>query len=322
MSSRGGDVPIAISSALAAGLCFAVAGILQQRAASTRTPDESLSGRLLVDLAGEPMWLAGIGLAVLSYGFQALALAFGPLALVQPLIAAEVVFALPLAARLDRVPLQPRDWLGAVMVVGGLAVAIAAAAPSRGQRFGATGPWLLLLLAVAVVTVAALQLGRRQQGPLRASLFALAGASVMGTQSALYATTIDRLPQGVLAVVTAWQTYLLIIASGMGLLLLQSAFNSGPLATSMPVIDTVEPVVAVLAGLLIFDEQLAGGPGRHALAALGAAVALAGILVLDTSPATRRIYETEHEEQLAEKARWRAGGRRGTCGRIPAGSTR
>lgn len=314
-------MPIAFAAALAAGLCFALAGILQQRAASTQTPDESLSGRLLADLAREPMWLAGISLAVLSYGFQALALAFGPLAVVQPLIAMEVVFALPLAARLDHVRLQPRDWLGAVMVVGGLAVAIFAAAPSRGQRFGATGPWLLLLLAVAVVSFVALRLGRRRQGPLRASLFALAGALVMGAQSALYATTIDRLPQGVYAVATAWQTYLLIIASGIGLLLLQSAFNSGPLAASMPVIDTVEPVVAVVAGLLIFHEQLAGGPGRHALAALGAAVALAGIIVLDTSPATRRIYQTEHEEQLAEKSRWRAGGRRGTCGRIPARSS-
>jgi hypothetical protein len=41
-------------------------------------------------------------ITVLSFGIQGVALAFGPLALVQPLVATEVLFALPMIARRNR----------------------------------------------------------------------------------------------------------------------------------------------------------------------------------------------------------------------------
>lgn len=288
---------IVVLAALAAGACFASAGLLQQRAARTRTSDESLSPRLLGDLVRQPMWLGGITLAVLSYGFQALALANGPLSIVQPLIVMEVVFALPVSARLNHVRMGRRDWFGAVLVTGGLAAALWAARPTRGDPTAPFGAWLIVLIAVAAVVAAALLIGRRGTGPLRASFYAAAGAAVMGTQSALFAATIQRLQQGFVPLFTAWQTYLLVVASIGGLLLIQSAFNSGPLAASMPVIDAIEPTMAVAIGVLLFGESLAGGLGRHLLAALGAAVALTGIILLDTSPVTRRMQQKERQSQ-------------------------
>ncbi|CAM5678278.1 Drug/metabolite transporter (DMT)-like permease OS=Streptomyces griseomycini OX=66895 GN=FHS37_006306 PE=4 SV=1 [Streptomyces griseomycini] len=71
---------IAVLASLAAGVCFAVAGVLQQWAAAARPDAEALTARLLGHLARDPLWLSGIGLAVVAYGFQSLALAFGPLA--------------------------------------------------------------------------------------------------------------------------------------------------------------------------------------------------------------------------------------------------
>ncbi|MCZ2805417.1 DMT family transporter [Modestobacter sp. VKM Ac-2983] len=288
---------IAVIAAIAAGACFAAAGVLQQRAASRLDSDESLSPALLRDLARQRLWVVGISLAVLSYGFQGLALANGPLSLVQPLIVMEVVFALPVAARLHGMRMQARDWLGALMVTAGLAVGLAAASPSEGTTEAPLDDWLFLLLAVGVLVVAALVFGRRRKGPLRATMFALAGASVMGTQSALFDATIDRFSDGFAAVFTAWQTYLLVVASIGGLLLIQSAFNSGPLVASMPVIDAVEPAVAVTIGVMLFGESLAPGVGRHLLAACGAAVALAGIVVLDTSPLTQRLHQSEEDDK-------------------------
>lgn len=288
---------IVFPAALAAGGCFAAAGLLQQRAASTRTSDEALSPKLLLDLVRQPMWLAGISLAVLSYGFQAVALAFGPLSVVQPLIVMEVVFALPVAARLHGMHMAKRDWLGALLVTAGLAVALFGAAPSQGDPSAAFAEWVVLLSVVGAVVVAALLIGRRRRGPLRATMFAVAGASVMGTQSALFDSTIHRVTAGFGPLFTAWQTYLLIVASIGGLLMIQSAFNSGPLAASMPVIDAVEPTIAVVIGVIIFGEHLAGGLVRHGIAAAGVLVALAGIVVLDTSPLTRRMHKQEKKEQ-------------------------
>jgi len=74
---------IAVLAALAAAASFGVAAALQHRQARL-TPDAG-GVRLLARLAAQPLWLAGIALAALAYGLQALALAFGPLALVAPI---------------------------------------------------------------------------------------------------------------------------------------------------------------------------------------------------------------------------------------------
>lgn len=288
---------IAVLAALASGACFASAGLLQQRAAHTKTGDEGLSARLLADLARQPMWLGGISLAVLSYGFQAVALNFGPLSVVQPLIVMEVVFALPIAAKLDRLRLGWRDWLGAGMVTGGLAAALYLADPSAGKPQAPNWKWVVLLVVVGGVAAVALLLGRRGHGPLRASLYAAAGGAVMGTQSGLFASTIHHIHQGFGAVFGSWQTYVLVAASLGGLWLIQSAYNSGPLSASMPVIDVIEPTLAVVIGLLLFGESLAGGTLRHFLAGAAAIVAIGGILVLDNSPITRAMHDREKKEQ-------------------------
>lgn len=286
---------IAVLAAAAAGACFAVGGILQQRVASTRPEGESLSPRLLQDLVRQRLWLAGIALAFLSYGFQALALAFGPLSLVQPILVSELLFALPVSARLGQLKFGIRSWLGAVAVASGLAAAIAAASPSQGNPSATTTGWAILVAAVVVTAAVSLLVSRRVDGPARASLFAAAGAVVMGAQSALFAVTIAHLQEGVVPLFTAWQTYLLVVASIGGLLLLQSAYQSGPLGASMPVIDTVEPAVAIIVGVVLFQEALADGMWRHVIAGLGVVLAIVGIVTLDTSPVMQRLHRQERE---------------------------
>lgn len=287
---------VAVLAALAAGACFALAGVFQQRAAS-REPDETdLSVRLLRRLARQPEWLGGIALALLAYGFQSLALAFGPLSLVQPLIVSEMAFAIPLSARLQRMRLRAREWLGVTAVTAGLVTALAAARPHSGHPRAPLADWLLALGAVGGAVAATLLLSRVLTGAARASLTALAGGTVMGSQSVFLAVTIDRLQQGVVALLTSWQTYLLLAASVGGLLLIQSAFQEGPLAASMPVFDAGEPAVAVLMGVLLFDETLRTSPPALSLTALGVTALLTGIVVLDTSPVLEALYHRQSRD--------------------------
>ena len=87
--------------------------------------------RLLLDLARRPRWLAGIGLDALSFFILALALAFGPLALVQPLASLDVLFALPLIARRQGRRLTLQDRAGAVTVAGGIVIFLSGGAAQR-----------------------------------------------------------------------------------------------------------------------------------------------------------------------------------------------
>ncbi|MGW3728764.1 DMT family transporter [Streptomyces sp. NPDC000851] len=278
-------MPIAVLASLAAAVCFAVAGVLQQWAAGGRPDEDALSPRLLGHLVREPLWLCGIGLAVVAYGFQSLALAFGPLSLVQPLIVAELVCAVPLSAWLHRMRLGGREWFGTLAVAVGLALALLSARPHGGRPESAGAlSWLLILGATAALVAAALTAARLLTGPWRASATALAAGAVMGTQSVLLAATVERLRHGLGSALSAWQTYALVAASVVGLLLIQSAFQQGPLAASMTVIDATEPVVAVTVGTTVFGEAIRTGWPVSAVTVTGLALVAAGIVSLDSSP--------------------------------------
>jgi len=113
---------IAVLAALVAAFCFAAASLVQQTAARASGADEVMRPWLLLDLARRPLWLAGIGLDMLSFFILALALAFGPLTLVQPLAALDVLFVLPLIARRRRRRQLGLQLAGGVVAVIGIFV--------------------------------------------------------------------------------------------------------------------------------------------------------------------------------------------------------
>ncbi|MGH9088149.1 MAG: DMT family transporter [Acidimicrobiales bacterium] len=283
---------IAFVAAVLAGASFATGGVLQQHAASTRPEGEALSFRLLVDLAHDRLWWLGIGFAFLSYVLESLALAYGPLVLVQPLIVSELLFALPISIRWQGMRMGRREWAGTALVTCGLALGLVAAAPGQGRSDAPLADWVVGLTGVVVLAVLAVALGRCGRGPVRSSLYAVAAALVLGVQAALLKATIARFEHGLVAALTDWHLWAMVAASIVGLLLVQSAYESGPLATSMPVVDSVDPAVAIVFGILLFHEPVRGGSWLIGIFA-GAAFLLAGIIVLDTSPLIQCIQRLE-----------------------------
>jgi uncharacterized membrane protein len=69
-----------------------------------------------------------------------------------------------------------------------------------------------------------------------------------------------------------------------GAIVQQSAFQAGPLPASVPMMDAVEPTVAVLIGVFAFSEHIATSTGALAFEAVGILLVLAGIISLDRSP--------------------------------------
>ncbi|SRR5579875_89034 len=304
---------IAIVCAIAAGGSFAGGGVLQQHVASTRPEDEQLSFRLLADLARQPLWLLGIGLAFLSYVLESLALAFGPLVMVQPLVVTELLFALPISVRWHGMRMGPREWAGALAVACGLGVGLASAAPRAGRPFPPILSWGLALAVVAVLATTAVAVGRRSAGPLRSSLFALAAGLVLATQAALLKATIALFRQGFVAALGSWQLWAMVLASFIGLLLVQSAYQAGPLAASMPVVDAINPTAAIGLGLVLFDEHVRTGVWLAGVVA-GLVLLFGGIVALDTSPLVQRLQLVERNGRVSRRAqsmqerrrRWKA----------------
>lgn len=288
---------ISAITAVLAGASIAAGGVLQQREASRRPSDERLSARLVKRLLTDRLWLLGIGLAGLSYGFQAVALTFGPLALVQPLIVSELLFAVPVSVRLRHLRLRARDWGAVAAVIAGLTVGIVASSPSRGNPLQPFTTWWPVLLGVGILAAASVGAGRLLQGPARATAFALAGAVTMALQSALYDATIQLLRTQLWGVFLHWETYALVVVSILGMFLIQNAFQAGPLAASTPVIDAVLPLAAIILGVWLFGEHVRPGPFPLIGAGLGVVLLIGGIVALDTSPVVRKEQKIERQEQ-------------------------
>ena len=273
---------IAVTAALGAACCFALAAVIQHGAARD-TGEKLLSLRLLLALARNPRWLAGVTLGALSFAIQGLALAFGPLALVQPLAATDVLFALPMIAVARRYRLTRGDWADAGAVAGGIALFFAVAPPSEGTRAPGLAAWAPVILAAgAFATVAGLA-AMRAHGPAQVIWLAAGAGITYGVLDALTKSTVDLLADHGFASLLRWEPYALLAAGILGTLLSQSAFRAGALSVSLPVIDTLEPVSAVVIGAFVFGERLAASPGQLAAQLAGGAVAVAGIAALSRS---------------------------------------
>ena len=146
----------AVLLAIAASLCTATALVCQRAGARNTGPAAGFDARLIVRLARQPAWLLGIAAMIGGFVFQLTALRFGELALVQPILAAELLFVFGyLAVAGSRRP-KLRDWLAVAGMSAGIGVFLRLAAPSGGRLHAPGSSWLLAGLVTGGVVLAAL----------------------------------------------------------------------------------------------------------------------------------------------------------------------
>jgi drug/metabolite transporter (DMT)-like permease len=286
---------LGVIAALLAALSFALAGVLQQRAAARTTEAGALSAGLVASLLRQRAWLLGVALAIASYGLQMLALAMQPLTVVQPLLVTEVLIAVPLSARLAGQRLGRREFAGLLVVAGGLAATVYGAAP-QGEPASHGTPVRWFLAAGAVLTaVAMLALAARGRSALaRARLYAGAAALLFALAAAMLVVTVDGLAGSGVGVFRSPAPYGVAAAELAGMLFIQSAFQAGPLAISMPIVNWVQPLLAVALGISVLSESVSTDIGHLGALSAGALGALAGILVLNSSPRVRAMHLEEN----------------------------
>jgi drug/metabolite transporter (DMT)-like permease len=265
---------VAAVLALVAAALFAVATVAQQRSAAT-VPDETARGLGLIrTLVRRRLWWLGMIGDAGGYVAQAAALGFGSLLLVQPLLVTTLLFALPLAARwAGRTPTRS-DWLWAVLLAGALVGFVLAGNPTEGVDRAGARDWLPSAAVLAGLLAASLAVAGRSRGVIRAVLLAAGTALCYGVAAALTKGVVGQFDEGPVAVLTSWETYMLAAVSAGGTLLQQSAFQAGALTASLPTMIVGEPVVAVVLGVAVLQEQLRADGAEWVL--IGALVVLMG----------------------------------------------
>jgi drug/metabolite transporter (DMT)-like permease len=281
------DTLIAVLLALAAGMSYATAAVLQQRVAAEQPAELSLSPRLIVALVKRPMWLLGTTFDIGAYFLEAAALGIGSIVAVSPLLVSGLLFALPLATIGHHTRVTRREMVPAIMVTAGLATFVIVGSPEGGHSQASLLGWVLAGSLVATISGTCVLLGRRPEvrPSRRALLYGLATGSIYGLTAILTKATVDLFDGGVLASLGHWQPYALAVVSIAGLVLNQSAFQAGHVAASLPAISVVNPVLASTFGILLFDEQLgAHGVWAWAVTVAAIVVMLVGTIRLSRSP--------------------------------------
>src|SRR5947209_2696610 len=287
-----------VVSALGSAFLYALAAVFQQRAAVAEPLEHSLRLRLLFNLLRRPLGLAGLACDVGPFVLQFWALDHGSLVLVQPLLVSGLLFALPLGALLSHERMRLSDWIGAALVVIGLSVFLIVAQPDRGSADAAPKVWLMLVVSVLFTVSVLIFAAQHTEGSQRAGFLAAAAGTMYGLTAALTKACGHLFDQGLKHLFTSWKPYALATGGVSGTVIDQSAYQSGPLNWSLPILTVVDPVVSIAIGAFVFGEGIEIDGVAPFIEALALVVMTIGVFRLSNS---RLVAQTKEEGATEER---------------------
>jgi drug/metabolite transporter (DMT)-like permease len=270
---------IAVLAALAGSLVFGVSSVAEQRGTQRVERRPPLSPRLLLDLIRQPLWLAAIGAILVGFTLQVVALSFGALALVQPILISDLIIASLIASSL-RHRWDPAMLVGVFAAAAGVAGFLAIARPSGGRAAVSFIAVVPLAAGLGVVLAGCLAVARRHE-TARPLALALACGVVYGVAAFVVKLLTADFSGGPPQVFGHWPVYALAIVGPLGFLLNQNAFQQGILlAPVLAVITVCDPLVSIALAYFWLHEKLTSTPAAVAGEVLALLVMTGGIVIL------------------------------------------
>ncbi|MGW4201337.1 DMT family transporter [Streptomyces sp. NPDC004726] len=265
---------LAVLLSLVSAVAYAAGAIVQERVAAS-TPARPYA----------PLHHAGWWLAVSLNGVGALlhvvALAYGPLSVVQPLGALTIVFALPMAAIFVRRRAGATAWQGAILATVGLAGLLALSGDAGAHSLGTGQRGVLAAATFGVVALIFLVAQTIHRPVLRSVLLAASAGVAFGIASVFTKTVVvDWVWSQPLA---QWSSMIAVAVLAVGgLLLSQASYRGAGLAAPLATVTVVNPVVAAAVGITMFGEGFRYGILGTVLAPAFGVLAASGLVLLTT----------------------------------------
>lgn len=277
---------------IGAALCLGLGYVLQQRAAALTPLEEVLHWRLLLDLLHKPMWLWGVASMVLGQLLGGLALQLASVALVEPLLSANLLFAFVIASVLSDRKVRWHEVGGALLLTLALAAFLVVGNPRSTSHPHPDRLWTIVALIIVGGAVVLLvffakkilllvMVAKSKRFIAEAVLLSTGAGLLYGLQDAATRQSLLRADNnGIASILNSPWTYLVVGAAITGLLLSQSAFKVGTLSHSLPPLTAAEPLAGIGLGVTLLADKVEVSPGHLAVeAACGAAVILGVYLI-------------------------------------------
>lgn len=275
-------IPIALVGAvfLSLGAQLQHRGVSRVEATHGDGSKAGLSIRQLLLLVARPSWMLGTLMLGLAIVFQLTSLGFAPLIVVQPLGVVALVITAILNARLSQIRLERPAIRAIVLCVGGVGVFVAIAAVYAIEQ-EITERQLLTVLGILGVTLAgfgvSFALARRSVG----AMFYILGAGILfGFVATLAKVVINRILNGNFEGLTVLAIVALLASAALGTYFVQTAYSVGSPDLVIAGLTVVDPLVAVLIGVLVLGEAALIPPAFAVVAVIAGALAVFGVVQL------------------------------------------
>ncbi|MEH0581513.1 MULTISPECIES: DMT family transporter [Streptomyces] len=266
---------LSVVLSLVSAVAYAGGAIVQERVAVS-SPDEEYAP------LRRPSWWAAVAMNGLGGLLHVVALAYGPLSLVQPLGALTIVFALPMAALFVGRKAGATAWRGAIMATVGLAGLLSLVGAADAQTLSTTQRvTVAMVTAAAVVTLMVAARAAHRHAAVRSMLLATASGIAFGMSSVFTKTVAVDWSGGVTAADIPSLAVIGVLATA-GMLLSQASYRGAGLAAPLATLTVINPVVAAAVGITMFGETFRYGSTGTALALSCGVVAAGGLILLTT----------------------------------------
>jgi drug/metabolite transporter (DMT)-like permease len=287
----GGAVPamtlaVAIPCALAAAIAYGASTAVEHSAAH-KIDDEP--GRGLLRLLRDPRWLIGMLGDTVGLVLQVIALATGPVSLVQPVLVLALPVSLPIAWWLGGPRPGRREALACGYMIAGLAVFFVILGNPGPSDPLAARPAVIAWVVLVVVGTAALAAVRLRARPLKAAVYGTVAGAWFGLVAVLMDAATDAWQRDGIAAFTRMSGLLplalLLPLGAASIAVTQVSFQIGDLGASFPANLAADPVVAVFLGAVLLHQNVPAAIGDLIAYAACLAAVLYGAIQLARGPA-------------------------------------
>ncbi len=271
----------------------------------TPASDNRLSIRGLLELVLIPKWSLGLLCVLLGAGINFAALTFAPIAVVQPIGIVAVIWSVLLAARIHKHRISGHVWIAvAVTFVGLVGFTIISTRNATGNEEATLLSLLVTFGVVVTISVVMSAITPHVTPWLKAMLWSSIGAMLYGMATGMLKATADM----VLTYHEPWLDPKVLVAIALmlvgflgGVWMIQQGYASGPAEITVATMTTVDPVVAVLFGLIVLAEGRYMGVWAGTGMMVMGAVAIYGVVMLSH-------YHPDAVKERAERKRQSAAG--------------
>ncbi|MCP2368905.1 drug/metabolite transporter (DMT)-like permease [Agromyces flavus] len=283
-------IPLALIGAvfLSLGAQFQHRGVVKVEAQTVDTLGKGLNGRQLALLLARPSWVLGTLMLGLAIVFQLASLYFAPIIVVQPLGALALVITSILNSRINHVQLNSKSITAIVMCVGGVFLFVGVAAFTAVDRPVTARQLIIILVVLAVVLAVAAVTFALYRRRIRAVFYVIMAGVLYGFVATLAKVVLGRIEQGDFEWLTLTCVLALLLATALGAYFVQNAYASGPPDLVIAGLTVVDPMVAVLIGIIVLGEASQAPLWANIVFAVSGAIAVWGVFLLAKNhPQTR-----------------------------------